>query len=445
MTFKMKLKSPLVNLGASLVLAVTLVFGNLSHASAIEIQEVVTPSGIKAWLVEDYTVPLISVSMEFTGGALQDPKGREGTASIMAAMMDEGAGDLDAAALKAELEERGIELGFSASKDDVTGGMQLLSTEKTRAFELLNMVLTRPRFEPAALERIRAAYISAELRSANDPDTLLAKRVRELLFETHPYGRDVRGTLESLPLVTRDDVIARHKALFARDNLYIGVVGAISRDELIAELEKSLSGLPQKAELTEIPELVPSFGKREHIPFQSPQTTVSIALPGLKRDDPEFFAAHIMNHILGGGTFTSWLYEEVREKRGLVYGIGTSIVTLKHTAYMGGGFSTKPEQAREALDLMLLEINRMATAGPSAEELEAAKKFVFGTYAISNLDTSSKISNVLVGLQSSNLGVDYINRRADYISSVSLDDVKAVAKRLLSVPPTVVTIGPGEV
>ena len=182
-------------------------------------------------------------------------------------------------------------------------------------------------------------------------------------------------------------------------------------------LEATFGGLPQKADLRPVEEFVPTFGTRENIQFSSPQTTVSLALPGLKREDPDFFAAHIMNHILGGGTFSSWLYEEVREKKGLVYGIGTNITSLDHTAYLAGGFSTKPEQANEALAIMLSQIERMKTTGPTEAELEAAKKFVFGTYAISNLDTSGKIANVLVGLQSSNLGIDYINNRAGFIDA----------------------------
>lgn len=430
---------------AALTFASSLILLTVTNALAIDIQEVVTPSGIKAWLVEDYTVPIISVSVEFKGGTTQDPNGLEGVTSLMAAMMDEGAGELDTAALKAELEQRGIELGFSADKDSVSGGMKLIVSEKSRAFELMHMVLSAPRFEASSLERIRAAYISAEKRSVNDPDSILGKRIREFLFKDHPYGKEARGTIDSLAKIKREDIVAQHQAIFAKDHLFLGVVGAISKDELITELEKAFSGLPQKAQLVEIPDIKPEFGAREHIAFDSPQTTVSIALPGLKRNEPDFFTAHIMNHILGGGTFSSWLYEEIREKRGLVYGVGTSLVALENTAYLAGGFATRPDQAKEALELTLSQIKKMATTGPTQEELDAAKKFVFGTYAISNLDTSSKIANVLVGLQSSKLGIDYINKRADYIDAVTLDAVKAMAKRLLSEPPMVVTIGPGEV
>ncbi len=426
------------------LLAIAIWFSAILASSAIEIQEVTTPSGIKAWLVEDYTVPLISLSMEFKGGATQDPEGLEGLTSMMAAMMDEGAGDLDTAAIKAELEERGIELGFSSNIDNFSGGMRILETEKERAFELMAMILSQPRFEKPSLERIRSAYVSAEKRRENDPQAILGAKFREVLFGEHTYGRKSRGNAESLAKITQNDLIAHHKKVLAKDNIFLGVVGAINKSDLVDLLEKTFKDLPDQSELKAVAEFEPSFGKREHITFSNPQTIVSVALPGLKRAHPDFFAGHIMNHILGGGTFSSWLYDEVREKRGLVYGIGTSLTTLDHSAYLAGGFATKPEQAEEALNIMLGEIERMAISGPTKEELDAAKKFVYGTYAINNLDTSSKISGVLVGLQSSKLGIDYINERRAFIDAVSLEDVKRIAKKLLDNEPTVVTLGPGD-
>jgi zinc protease len=168
-------------------------------------------------------------------------------------------------------------------------------------------------------------------------------------------------------------------------------------------------------------------------------------MPGKKREDRDFFAAYLVNHILGGGTFSSRLYSEIREKRGLTYGIGSSIVTQDHTAYIGAGFGTRSDQAADALELTLAEIEKMAKEGPSPEELELAKKYVIGSYAINNLDTSSKIADVLVGLQSSGLGINYIDDRVEYINSVTLEDAKRVAAEMLSGKPTVITIGPGDV
>ncbi len=418
--------------------------GLMTPASAVEIQEVETLSGLKFWLVEDYTVPIVSLSFEFSGGASNDPEGKAGLATMLAAMMDEGAGDIDTAALKAELEERGIDSGFSAGRDDISGGMRMLASETGRAFELLSMMINRPRFEADSFERVKAALIASIERSQTEPRTILGRKLRSILFDGHPYERSIRGTVESISNVEREDVIAQHKALFARDNLVLGVVGAIKPEEAASLIDAAFSELPEKPSVAPIPEVEPNIGEDAHIEFDSPQTIVTVALPGIKRANPEFFAAYLVNQILGRGTFSSRLYDEIREKRGLVYSVGSDLTTLDHSAYFSAGFAAAPGDAAEAKEIMLSEITRMAKAGPTAEELESAKKYVIGSYAINNLDTSSRIADVLVGLQTADLGSDYINTRRERINSVTLEETREIAKKLLSANPTVVTIGPGQ-
>ena len=437
--------NPLLRYLVLLTFGLLMTFAFIAKAKAIEIQEVTSASGIKAWLVEDYTVPIISLSLEFRGGSSTDPTGREGLSSVLTAMMDEGAGDLDTAALKAELEALGIEMGFSTDRDSVSGGMRLVRSDIDRAFELLAMVLQKPRFEEASLERVRAGFVSAAKRALTNPQAIMGTAMRESLFADHPYGRPSRGDVASLSAITRDDVINHHNMLMTRQNLVIGVVGAISPEQLSEKLDQTFAALPQKSDLPVIEEVQPKFGFREHIPFDSPQTLVSLSLPGKKRKDPDFFAAYLVNHILGGGSFSSRLYDEIREKRGLTYGISSSIATNDHAAYLGAGFGTRSDQAAQALDLMLAEIGKLAKEGPTAEELEMAKKFVIGSYAINNLDTSSKIADVLVGLQSSGLGKNYITDRVAFINSVTLEDTRRVAAEMLGSDPTIITIGPGDV
>jgi len=411
-------------------------------ANAIDIRNITTPGGLTVWLVEDYTVPIVTMSFEFRGGASLDPAGKEGLAVLLAAMMDEGAGDLDAAELKAELEERGIELGFNAGQDDTSGGLRALASESDRAFELLGLIINKPAFENAALERIRSSMVASLVRSENRPETIMSKRLRELLFADHVYGRSSRGTPQSIESITRDDLLVQHRALFATDNISIGIVGAVSPDEAARLVDQTFGPLARSNPLAKIADYEPKFGNEEIIDYPGPQTIVSLALPGLKRSDPDFFTAYILNHILGGGSFSSRLYSEIREKRGLVYGVGSDLSTLAHSAYLGAGFATRPDQADEALEIMRTEITRLAEEGPSEAELEAAKKYILGSYAINNLDTSSKISRVLVGLQSENLGIDYIETRAENINAITLDDVKSVARRLLGAKPTIVMVGP---
>lgn len=411
-------------------------------AEAIEIQQLKSPSGIDFWMVEDYTVPIISLSWEFKGGAAQDPDGKEGLGSILASMMDEGAGDFDAAALKAELEERGIEMSFSAGRDALGGGMRMLADERGKAFGLLGTVLNAPRFEQASLERIKASLISSLTRQENQPRAIAGRKLSQLLFGEHPYSKPRRGTLETIPEIQREDVVDQHRAIISRSSVVLGLVGAIDPAEAGVLIDLAFGDLPDQARLTPIPEADLRFGAREKIDFDGPQTIVTVALPGLKRADPEFFAGYLVTHILGGGTFSSRLYEEIREQRGLVYGVGMDLRTFDHAAYTAGGFQTSPGQAEKATAILLEEIDRMANEGPSMAELDQAKRYVTGSYAINNLDTSRKIADVLVGLQTADLGIGYINERAEKIDAVTIEDAKRAAQILFEAEPLVVTIGP---
>jgi len=411
-------------------------------AMAVDIQEVTSPKGIKALLVEDYSVPIISLSLLFRGGSTQDPAGKEGTLRLVAAMMDEGSGTYDSAAFQARMEELGLELSFAAGRDSFSGSMRTLESESDNTFEMLRLAINEPRFDAVPFERMRTALITQHERSKNNPLTKGRKALRNALYKNHPYRRPVPGTVETLSDVERDDLSTMHKKLLARDNLFVGVVGAIDSKRLELVLDKVFGELPAHARLMKITEAAVEFGETINVEADLPQTNISLAFPGLKRDHKDFFAAHLMNHILGGGSFSSRLYEEIREKRGLAYSVRSFMSTNEYSAVLVSGTGTRSDRAAETLKVMREEIKKMADYGPTAAELEAAKKYVIGTYAISNLDTSSKIAGVLVAIQQANLGNDYIDRREGYISSVTLEDVRRVAKRLLGVKPTIVTVGP---
>ncbi|MCU0789871.1 MAG: insulinase family protein [Nitratireductor sp.] len=412
-------------------------------ALAFQIQEVTSPQGLKAWLVEDYTVPIVTVAVAFQGGSVQDPEGKEGLADLISTLFDEGAGDLDSRAFQARLERLGVDLAYSDSRDQFTGTMRTLKEDSADAFEMMRLSLTQLRFEESAIARMRQALKSRIAGDANDASQKATTALRRSLFAEHPYSRPSRGTAASLDAITRDDIVAQFAKLFARDNLTVAVVGAFSPQETAAMLDKVFGGLPQKAQLAEVSPARLTFGERIEQEDSGTQAEISLALPGVKRDSPNFFAAYLMNEILGGGSFTSRLYEEVREKRGLAYSIGSSLASFDKAAYLSISTATRADRAEETLALIRSEIKRLATQGPTAEELEATKKYVIGAYAINNLDTSGKIAEVLLTLQTQGLGIDYIQRRAALINAVTLDEVKAIAAELLSVEPTVVIVGPG--
>lgn len=410
-------------------------------AFALDIQEVTSPKGIKAWLVEDSSVPLISVRFSFKGGSVQDPEGKEGLANLMTALFDEGAGDLSSDAYQERLDNIGAEMSFNASTDTISGGMRMLKENSPAAFDMLALAIQKPRFDQAAIDRIRSQIVAQINASKNDPNTIASQKFAEVLYGKHPYARRDEGTVKSLEAITRDDLLQAHKKLFGKDQLKIGVVGAISAEELGPLLDKLFGDLQNKAELKPVEMAKVALGATTSVNYDLPQTSITLVYPGVKRSDKDFFAVYLMNQVLGVG-FTSRLYNEVREKRGLAYTVGSGLSPRDYANSLNISTGTRPDRAQQSLDVIRAEVSRMAKSGPTEEELAAAKSFTIGSYAINNLDSSVAVARTLVGLQEQDLSRDYIDKRAELINSVTLDDVKAVAAKLLKADPAILVVGP---
>lgn len=410
--------------------------------AAVDIQEVKSESGVTAWLVEDYSVPIISIRFAFRGGSSQDPAGKDGLVELMTGLFDEGAGDLDSDTFQDRLDDAGAEMRFNAGRDAMYGSMRMLADQKDEALTLLRLAITSPRFDQEPIDRIRSQMLASIAGKANDPDTAAQLAWSKALYGDHPYARQDDGTAQTLQAVTADDLRSLHKRMFARDNLIVGVVGAIDAETLRKELDQLFGALPEKADLTPVPDVQPKLGETIQVTYDLPQTKLRLAYPGVARDKPEYFAAYLMNHILGGGDFTSRLFTEVREKRGLAYSVGSGLVNYEHSNLLAISTATRSDRSAETLKVIRDEVKRVADDGVTAEELAAAKKYIIGAYAINNLETSSSIANTLVGLQMDGLGRDYIERRVGLIDGVTLDQVKEEARKLLSAEPAVMILGP---
>jgi zinc protease len=399
-------------------------------AHAVEVQRVVSPGGIEAWLVEDHSNPIISLDLAFRGGSIADPQGQEGLANMVASLIDEGAGDLDSQAFQGVLEDNSISLRFNTGTDNFNGALVTLTENRDLAFKMLRLALSEPRFDAEPVERIRAQILAGLARSAEDPDAIAYRTLRTLHFPAHPYGRESDGTMESVAGITpaqMRDFVARR---FARDNLILGVVGDIAPAELSVLLDKTFDHLPARAEPVEVAEAKPQGeGSVVVIERDQPQSIVAFGHGGIKRDDPDYYAAYVVNHIMGGGGFSSRLYAEIREKRGLAYSVYAYLNPLEHSALVMGGVATQNSRVSTTLDLVRAEWRRMAEEGPSAEELDAAKTFLTGSYPL-RFSSSGRIANMLTGMQIENLGIDYIDRRNSFIEAVTLEDARRVARRL---------------
>ncbi|MDR3422151.1 MAG: pitrilysin family protein [Xanthobacteraceae bacterium] len=414
---------------AAIAVAALAVFA--APASATTIERVVSDGGIEAWLVHEPAVPLIAVDFAFVGGAVQDPPGKAGTANLVAALLDEGVGDIDSKTFHARLERKAIELGFSAERDTLRGTLRTLTENRDEAFEDLRLALVLPRFDPIDVEINRAQIVSALRRATTSPTEIANLRWWQAAFVDHPYGRPVDGTLESVPTITIDDLKGYTHRVLALANLKVAVVGDIDAETVKKMLDRVFGGLPAQPEMTPIAAVAPQgLGQRIVVKLDVPQAVVTFGGPGIARKDPDFMAAYLVNHVLGGGAFSSRLYQEVREKRGLAYSVSDSLIWLKHTAVFLGGTATRADRTGETLLVIEKEIHRLAEDGPTADELAKAKTYLNGSFAL-NLDTSSKIAALLVQLQLDDLGIDYFAQRPQMINAVTLDDAKRVAKRLL--------------
>jgi zinc protease len=408
----------------------TLLAGTESPSRAATVQTIVTPGGIEAWLVEDYAVPLVALEFAFTGGAAQDPAGKPGTATLLAGLLDEGAGPYDAEAFHRALDEDAIEISFSADRDVLTGRMQTLSRNCARAFDLLRLAVCEARLDTEPFDRVVKQVAASLKREANDPDYVAGRTFRALSYPNHPYGQPVRGDLASLPTIGRSDLGDIRAAMFARDNLKVAAVGAIDATTLAKHLDEVFGPLPAKAELAPVsPSGFSGEGTRKVVELDVPQSTIRFGRQGIGRKDPDFIPATVVNHILGGGIFSARLFREVREKRGLAYSVYSQLVTFDNAAMLCGGTSTKNERAAESMSVIEAEIVNLATVGPTEAELDKAKKYLVGSYAL-RFDTSTKIAGQLARMQSDGFDVTYLDARNKLIAAVTMADAKRAAGRL---------------
>jgi zinc protease len=424
------------------LLGVALGFATLGAADAAsKIEAITSPGGIKAWLVREASVPVVALDFAFTGGANADPVGKPGVANMVASLLDEGAGDMDSRAFQELLEEKAIQLGFAANRDQFRGSMHTLSVNLEQGVNLLRLALTAPRFDEEPVTRIRDQLQAQLVRSTTNPNEIANRRWWAAAFPGHPYGEPSNGTPESLAAIAVDDLKAYVRNVFARDTLTVAVVGDIDADAAGKLIDRAFGGLPEKAVLAPVPAAeMQGLGERIVINLDVPQTVINFGSPGLARHDPDFFAAYVVNHIYGGGSMSSRLYREVREKRGLAYGIRTSIIWMDYANIVSGGTATRSDRAAETLSLIEEETKRMAAEGPTQEELDKAKAYLKGSYALA-FDTSGKIAGQLVQIQLDKLGIDYPERRSAMIDAVTLADAKRVAKRLLDTKSLTLVVG----
>lgn len=416
----------------------------------LDIQTVTADNGVTAWLVEDHSVPVIALQFAFRGaGTRNDPESKQGLARLASNTMDEGAGDLTAQQFQKELQDLVISLSFGASRDNFTGSLKTLSKNRDRAFELLKLALTAPRFDPDAVERMRLANQSRIRQSLSEPDWIAARILNDVAFSGHPYALNSGGTLSTLAALTPEDLHTFHRSRLGKNNLLVTVSGAITAAELKERLDDIFSTLPEVTieppENLEVQNQGRIFLHRKDIP----QTIIEIMQPGVDPHDPDYHTAQVTNFILGSAGFGSRLTKVIREENGLTYGIHSSFYNLD---YMNGwhiSTSTKNENVTKMLDLIRTEWEKIRTFPVTQKELEDAKAYLIGSLPLS-LTSTDKIAGLLLSLRLDDRPLDYLERRAQAIEAVTAEDVSRLAGRVLDPERfTTVLVGnpqyPGEV
>ncbi|MDP3197266.1 pitrilysin family protein [Tabrizicola sp.] len=395
----------------------------------IPIKEVTSPGGITAWLVEDHNIPFTALEIQFRGGTSLEAPDKRGVVNLMTATLEEGSGEMDSRGFAEARDALAASFSFDARTDSVGVSAQFLTENRDQAIDLLRQALVTPRFDQDAVDRVRGQVLSNLRSNEKDPRTIASDRFDLLAFGDHPYGSSGDGTIETVTALTRDDVVAAHKASLARDRVFVAAAGDITAEELGLLLDRLLGDLPATGapQLTEAPWLLPAGVTVQDFP--SPQSTVFFGQRGIPRDDPDFFPAFVLNEMLGGGRFTARLMTEVREKRGLTYGIGTYIVNMDHADMLLGQFSASNEKVAEAIDVVKTEWGRIGREGVTPQELEATKTYLTGSYPL-RFDGNGPIASILVGMQMDGMPMDYVITRNSKVEAVTLEDIKRVAASL---------------
>ncbi|MEQ1789486.1 MAG: pitrilysin family protein [Rickettsiales bacterium] len=402
-------------------------------AYATDIKEIKTPNGLTAWLVEEHSQPLISVSIAFkNSGTAYDPSNKDGRTAMVTAMLTEGAGDMDSETFSRALETHAVRLSFSADEDNFYATMAMLSEHKDKAFSYLDLALLKPRFDSSAFKRVKRQILSAITQQQEKPNYRLSRAWQEQIFGAHPYNKPELGTLETIENLNQNDLRDFTNRYLARNNMIISVVGDITESELINLLDKNLSNLPEKynPDVTLADTIIPKDGKQIILKQDIPQTIIHFGMEGLKRSDPDYIVAHIMNYILGGGSLNSRMNSELREKRGLTYSASTYLNPMKHAELFEGGFATRNEKAGEAISVFKQLLKEFSQKGASELELADAKRFLIGSFVV-KLDSNASIVNFLTMMQLYHLGIDYIDKRNNLMDAVTVKQINEMAKRLI--------------
>lgn len=444
--FQDKKPSKWMILGALLVIVLigfVILFGMRAQAADkfLPIQQIKTASGIDVWVIEDHSLPIIVMKFAFVeSGSVLDPYERQGLARMLSNTMDEGAGTLDSQAFQKELADHSISLTFSSSRDAFSGELEMLKRHEDKAFHLIDLTLNSPRFDAEPVARMRDANLSRIKSSLSEPDWMAARLIADRAFEGHSYARNSGGTLSSLGRITPDDLRKAKHALLTKDRLLVVVAGDVDPKTIGAKIDGVFAKLPATASVVKAADTkIANAGKIYLFAQDIPQTFLEIMLPAFGQEDKDFYALEVLNYIYGGAGFGSRLMDEVREKKGLTYGIYSDVQPYRHANAFHIATSTKNESASEVIDIVKAQMLRLQTEKVGDKELADAKSYLTGSLPLS-LTSTDDIAGIVLGMRTNDFPTDYLDTYAANINKVTADDLMRVAKRVLKPEVAVIVL-----
>lgn len=443
--FKDKDPKKYVILGTLLIiilLGLIIFFGMRAQAADdkfLPIKEIKTPGGISVWIVEDHTLPVFSLKFMFRdSGTALDPEDMQGLARMLSNTMDEGAGGMDSQAFQKALNDNSITLTFNAGRDGFGGELKTLTRNSQKAFDLLALSLTAPRFDAEAVTRMKDGNLTRIKSSMSEPDWMAARLINDSAFSGHPYAKNSGGTLSGLGRITPADLRKFKDSYLTQDRLLIAAAGDINAETLGPAVDKIFASLPKTAQAGTIKDVQIVNQGNVYLYEQSiPQTMIEVMIPTFDNTDKDFYALQVLNYIYGGAGFGSRLMDEAREKRGLTYGIYSSLQDYRHTDTMNISTSTKTESTAEMLEIIKQEMLRLQNEKVSEKELTDAKSYITGSMPLA-LTSTDDIADIVLGLRMDDRPIDYLDQFTGKIRAVTADDIQRVAKRVL-IPDNMVT------
>ncbi|MBI3803160.1 MAG: insulinase family protein [Nitrospirae bacterium] len=414
------------------VLSLLLTLAASVPAAEIKPKRIVTENGITLLILERPSLPIVSVTALVRAGSLYDPNNKAGLANLTTSLLDEGTKKRTSTQIADAVDFIGADLSASANEDYMTATLHLLKKDADTGFDLLSDILINPVFDPKEVERVRKSILGTLISEKDQPQAVASRAFRGIVFGEHPYRNPVIGGEETVPNITREEIVSFHRSYFVPNNLILSIVGDVTEKEAVA-LTKKYFGKWERKQIVfpRVGPPTPFQGKKlELIDKELTQASVMLGHVGIDRANPDYYAVTVMNYILGGGGFSSRMMADIRDNKGLVYSIYSYFEANRYPGEFAVSLQTRSKSTNEAIEGVVQEIARIRKEPVVDRELAEAKAYLVGSFPL-RMETTARLAALLASIEYYQLGLDYFEKYPSYINRVTREDVLRVAQKYL--------------